>query len=92
MCAGTDAEVVAEGPVVEVVPAGMAAVAQYLSFTYTYGHDELIVRSGILFKKERHVPYTRIQNIDANQGVLHRILHDRVGHAVSKSSGEGAQA
>jgi putative membrane protein len=57
-----------------VVPAGIAAVAQYLRFTYTYGPDELIVRSGVLFRKERHVPYSRIQNIDANQGILHRVF------------------
>ncbi|HUF22831.1 MAG TPA: PH domain-containing protein [Vicinamibacterales bacterium] len=71
-----------------VVPAGLAAVAQYLSFTYTYGRDELIVRSGIFFRKERHVPYSRIQNIDANQGILHRIL--RV-YNLTLESGSGAE-
>jgi len=71
-----------------VVPAGIAAIAQYLAFTYTYGRDELIVRSGIFFRKERHVPYTRIQNIDANQGVLHRILHV---YNLTLESGSGSE-
>jgi putative membrane protein len=28
----------------------------------------------VFFRKERHVPYSRIQNIDASQGILHRLL------------------
>lgn len=57
-----------------VVPSLVAAVTRYLSFTYTYGPAELIIRSGVFFRKERHVPYSRIQNIDASQGILHRLL------------------
>jgi putative membrane protein len=56
------------------IPAALASVARYLSFTYAYGDDELIVRSGIIFRKERHIPYNRIQNIDAAQNVLQRLL------------------
>ena len=71
-----------------IVPAAIAAVARYVSFTYTYGHDELIVRSGIFFRKERHVPYSRIQNIDASQKILHRALGV---YAVTLESGGGAE-
>ena len=33
-----------------------------------------MIRSGILFRNERHVPYHRIQNLDAVQNVFHRAL------------------
>ena len=72
-----------------VIPTALGAVAEYFTFTYTYGHDELIVRSGVFFKKERHVPYSRIQNIDANQGILHRLLGL---YNVTLESGSGAEA
>ncbi len=36
--------------------------------------DELVVKSGIFFKQERHIPYERIQNINQTQGVLHRLF------------------
>lgn len=71
-----------------VIPSAIGAVAEYFTFTYTYGHDELIVRSGVFFRKERHVPYSRIQNIDANQGVLHRLLGL---YGVMLESGSGAE-
>ncbi|MDQ3068179.1 MAG: PH domain-containing protein [Acidobacteriota bacterium] len=72
-----------------IVPVAIGAIAHYLSFTYTYGDEELIVRSGILFKKERHVPYSRIQNVDATQGVLQGLVGV---YNVSLESGSGAEA
>jgi putative membrane protein len=71
-----------------IVPAAIAAVARYVTFTYTYYPDELVVRSGVLFKKERHIPYGRIQNIDANQGILHRLLGV---YNLTIESGSGAE-
>jgi putative membrane protein len=71
-----------------ILPAAIAAVAQYLTFTYTYYPDELVVRSGVLFKNERHIPYGRIQNIDANQGILHRLLGV---YNLTLESGSGAE-
>ena len=35
---------------------------------------ELVITSGLIFRNERHVPYGRIQNIDAVQNLLHRLL------------------
>ena len=31
-----------------------------------------MIRSGILFRNVRHLPYARIQNLDAVQNVFHR--------------------
>lgn len=70
------------------VPALFGAFASYLMFSYTYGRDELIVRSGVLFRKERHVPYSRIQNIDASQTLLQSVFGV---YSLSLESGSGAE-
>ena len=57
-----------------LVPYALFVVVRYLTFTYTFGDGELIIRSGLFFKNERHVPYSRVQNVDAVQNALHRLL------------------
>jgi putative membrane protein len=57
-----------------LIPYAMFVVARYLTFTYTFGDGELVIRSGWFFKNERHVPYARIQNVDAVQNAVHRLL------------------
>lgn len=56
-----------------LVPGAIMAVARYFFSTYRYDATELVVRTGVLFKNERHIPYTRIQSVDAVQNVLHRL-------------------
>ena len=48
---------------------------RYLSFRYRYEENEMVIRTGFLFRNERHVPYARIQNVDGVQNVLHRLLN-----------------
>ncbi|MGQ0736862.1 MAG: PH domain-containing protein [Acidobacteriota bacterium] len=57
-----------------IVPSIVIAVVRYISFRYWYGENELVIRSGLLFRKERHIPYSRIQNVDVVQRPLHRLL------------------
>jgi putative membrane protein len=57
-----------------LLPNAAVSVARYWSFRIRYDQTELIIRSGILFKNERHIPYLRIQNLDAVQKPLHRLL------------------
>jgi putative membrane protein len=57
-----------------MIPSGVAAVIRYLSYRIRYEGTELVVRSGVIFRNERHVPYARIQNLDAVQNVFHRML------------------
>jgi putative membrane protein len=57
-----------------IIPSVLAALARYFSFRLRYDETELVIRSGILFRNERHVPYHRIQNLDAVQNVVHRLL------------------
>lgn len=50
------------------------SLLQYLAFRYRFEASELVVRKGVLFRSERHIPYARIQNLDVAQNVLHRLL------------------
>jgi putative membrane protein len=57
-----------------LVPYALFVVVRYLTFNYTFGNGELVIRSGLFFKNERHVPYPRIQNLDAVQNAMHRLF------------------
>ncbi|MDH4062982.1 MAG: PH domain-containing protein [Acidobacteriota bacterium] len=57
-----------------MVPSLALSLARYLSFRVRYEPDALVIRSGILFRNVRHLPYARIQNLDAVQNVFHRAL------------------
>ncbi|HKO32412.1 MAG TPA: PH domain-containing protein, partial [Candidatus Limnocylindria bacterium] len=57
-----------------LVPATIAAVIRYLTFRVGYEGGELVIRSGLFFRNERHVPYGRIQNLDATRNLLHRLF------------------
>ena len=56
------------------IPAAVFPVLGYFTFRYRYESDEMVIRSGLIFRNERHVPYARIQNLDATQNVFHRLL------------------
>jgi len=56
------------------VLAAAVAIGRYLTFRYRYEATELIVRSGLLFRTVRHIPYERIHNLDARQNLFHRML------------------
>ena len=56
------------------VPAAVASILRYLTFRLRYDNHELVIRSGLIFRRERHVPFSRIQNVDAIQNVVHRLL------------------
>jgi putative membrane protein len=57
-----------------LIPSAAVSIARYLSFRLRYEGAELVIRSGIIFRNERHIPYARIQNLDAVQNVFHRLL------------------
>jgi putative membrane protein len=57
-----------------IVPALIGALVRYYSYRYTLTGDELVIRSGLIFKNERHIPYSRIHNLAGVQTPLHRLL------------------
>ena len=57
-----------------LIPATIASLIRYFTFRLRYEGTELVISSGILFRNERHVPYARIQNLDAVRNIVHRLL------------------
>ncbi|HYO12590.1 MAG TPA: PH domain-containing protein [Thermoanaerobaculia bacterium] len=57
-----------------LIPYAIVTIGRYLSFRYRYEPNEMVIRTGFIFRNERHVPYARIQNLDAVQNVFHRLL------------------
>ena len=72
---GTDQDRWQGYAVVFIVPYALFSVMRYVTFRYRYDDNELVIRQGFIFRNQRHVPYDRIQNIDAIQNVLHRLLN-----------------
>jgi putative membrane protein len=57
-----------------IVPYAVAAFGRTLAYRYRFDPAELVIRTGLIFRNERHIPYTRIQNVDSVQNVLHRLF------------------
>ncbi|HUF47372.1 MAG TPA: PH domain-containing protein [Vicinamibacterales bacterium] len=52
----------------------LVAVLRYYYYRYRFEEHELVVKHGFFVRNERHIPFARIQNLDAIQNVLHRLL------------------
>jgi putative membrane protein len=57
-----------------LIPATAVALVQIVIFRYWLAPGELVIRDGLLTRKERHIPYGRIQNVDLVQNPFHRAL------------------
>jgi putative membrane protein len=57
-----------------LIPAVLFSLLKYFSFRLRYEGTELVIRSGVIFRNERHVPYARIQNLDAVRNLAHRLF------------------
>ncbi|MCD9085673.1 PH domain-containing protein [Stenotrophomonas sp. SY1] len=51
-----------------------SAVLQYLTYRYRIGSDALVIRSGILERTRREIPFARIHNVVVHQNLLHRLF------------------
>jgi putative membrane protein len=56
------------------VPAVLYQVFRYFTLTYRFAETEMVVRHGVVFRQERHIPYDRIDNVGLVQGPLHRMV------------------
>lgn|GEM_PF-4481961 len=45
----------------------------YENYSFAFTKELVIVRTGIIYKNETHIPYGRIQNINTHQGIIDRI-------------------
>jgi len=74
-----------------LIPATIVSVLRYFTFRMRYEGTELVIRSGLLFRNERHIPYDRIQNLNAIRNVFHRML-GMTDVQIETASGQAAEA
>ena len=60
--------------VIVVVPLLIGALWQQWIYRYGFGPRGLVIQDGLIFRNLRLIEYPRIENIDVERGVLHRIL------------------
>ncbi len=65
-----------EGWVIGIIAflASIGTVAQYWFYHYWLEPDRIVIKSGIIFKSLRQVPYERIQNINIKNTILHQLF------------------
>jgi putative membrane protein len=71
--------------------AGLLAfeLVQYLTLAYRFDPHEIVIARGLIWKRERHIPYARVQNIELVQHAGHRLAGVAV---VRLDTGTGAGA
>lgn len=74
--------------IVAAVAIVLFAVLQYWFYHYWLQDDKIEIKEGILFKKNRKVPYTRIQNVNVSQGLLQRFFKVATLQLESASGGK----
>jgi len=74
-----------------LIPATVLSIFRYLTFRMRYEGTELVIRSGLFFRNERHIPYNRIQNLNAIRNVFHRML-GMTDVQIETASGQAAEA
>src|SRR5690606_26450902 len=71
------------------VPSFAFAVAHYLTFRYVITGEELIYRSGVLRRRQRVIPLSRVQNIEVRQSLVQRLTG--VAELRVETAGSGAE-
>ncbi len=61
-------------PAIAIAVLVAASAWQYLSFRYRIGTDRITVRSGLLHRNVREIPFARIHNVIVHQSPLHRLF------------------
>jgi putative membrane protein len=61
-------------PLIGVGVLALLAVWRYFTYRYGVAGDALVVRSGVLERSVRVIPFARIHNVALQQSVLHRIF------------------
>lgn len=59
---------------IAIVPLLAAALWQQWIYRYGFGPRGLVIQEGLLFRNVRQIEYPRIENIDVERGLLHRLF------------------
>ena len=57
-----------------VVGLTVVSVAQYFTFRYRADADGFVIRSGVLQRNRRDIPYERVHTVNLHQTLLHRLF------------------
>jgi putative membrane protein len=72
------------------VPALLGATLKYTLYRWRLADDELLLRSGVLSRRNRVIPLARVQNVEVRQNVLHRVFG--VAELRVETAGSGTEA
>jgi putative membrane protein len=61
-------------PLIGVGVLALGSVWQYFTYRYRIDDDRLVIRSGVLHRNLRQIPFSRIHNVALHQTLLHRIF------------------
>lgn len=61
-------------PLLVIAGLVVVSVLQYLSYRYRIGTEAITVRSGLLSRNRREIPFARIHNVVVQQNPLHRLF------------------
>jgi len=71
-----------------VGPAFVYALLKQGIYKYRFTDDELVIREGIIIKKERHIPYDRVHNIAMVRNPFHRMIGAASARVETAAGGE----
>lgn len=74
------------------VPALIGAVVKYAYFRWRLTADELVLQSGLVSRRNRVIPFARVQNVDVRQGPLQRMAGVAELRVETAGSGQEAEA
>lgn len=57
-----------------VLPAAAFHTYRYFTLQFRFDVDALIIESGWVFRRERRIPFERVQETEIQQGILYRLL------------------
>lgn len=52
----------------------LVSLLQYFFYRFRVEGDGIVIRSGVLQKSHRHIPYQRVHNVAVHQSLLHRVF------------------
>ena len=57
-----------------LLPVALYHILQFLTFRFRLSESELVLNSGAIFRRERRIPFDRVQELHIRQSLLHRIF------------------
>lgn len=57
-----------------LLPIAVFQVLRFLTFRFRLDGSEILVQEGILWRQERRVPYSRVQDVKIQQGLVHQLV------------------